>query len=148
MPNHWIFTCNPKRWDVWSFLEDGNSLSDIENWSVSRYLDDMAEGDDAALWVAGEKRGVYAVGVIAGAPHDGTGSDYWVDEQDGARRREYIPLDLHTDLSDKPLLAEELKVDPRFADATVITFPRAGNPHRLNDRQWQAIIEGVRSLEG
>lgn len=128
MPNHWIFTCNPKRWDVRSFLEDGNSLSDIENWSVSRYLDDMAEGDDAALWVAGEKRGVYAVGVIAGAPHDGTGS--------------------HTDLSDKPLLAEELKVDPRFADATVITFPRAGNPHRLNDRQWQAIIEGVRSLEG
>jgi len=57
MPNHWISTCNPKRWDIWGFLDDGNSLSDIENWSVSRYFVDMAEDEDAVLWVAGEKRG-------------------------------------------------------------------------------------------
>lgn len=144
MPNHWISTCNPKRWDIWGFLDDGNSLSDIENWSVSRYFVDMAEDEDAVLWVAGEKRGVYAVGIIAGVPHDGTGGEYWVDEHDGARRRDYIPLGRHTDVSERPLLAEELKVDPRFADATVITFPRAGNPPRLDDRQWQAM----RELEG
>jgi hypothetical protein len=141
MPNHWIVTCNPKRWDIWQYLAEGGTMAEIDAWSVTRYFAELQPGDDVALWIAGKDRGVYAVGTITGTPFLATGDEHWTDEADRNRQRRYLPISLGHDLTDAPLLAADLKEDPRFADATVLTFPRAGNPHRLDQRQWQAIAD-------
>lgn len=141
MPQHWIVTCNPKRWDFFGFLAEGNSVKDIDAWSVATRFDEVAKGDDVALWVTGPKRGVYAVGLVEGAPRLDTGDAHWVDPDDGARPRRFIPISLEIDLTSNPILAAELQTDPRFADATVISFPRGANPHRINDLQWRAIAD-------
>ena len=138
LPDHWLFTCNPKRWDVWRFLGEGRSLGEIHNWTFSRRSVTPALGDDAALWITGCKRGVYAVGKIDGHLSPGSGGDYWMNEDDHLAERNFVPLNL-CDLSDDPIEGAELKADPRFADATIITFPTGANPHKLNDVQWQAI---------
>lgn len=145
MPNHWILTCNPKRWDIWGWLADGKSLTDIEKWSVVQHFAELTDGDDVALWVSGPERGVYAIGTIAGSPSPDEGDEHWLDADDRRRQRHYVPIVLSLDLSSSPIPGDELKGDSRFADATVITFPRGGNPHRLDDRQWQAISDRLPS---
>lgn len=143
MPNHWILTCNPKRWGFFEYLAKGNKVTDIKEWSVATRLDQVTKGDDVALWVTGPKRGVYAVGVVEGSPGLGIGDEHWVDPSDVGRQRRFLPIKLTTDLTLNPVLGTELRTDPRFADATVITFPRGANPHRLDDRQWQAIVDQI-----
>ena len=34
MPNHWLFTCNPDRWNVWGYFEAGHSLTELNGWSM------------------------------------------------------------------------------------------------------------------
>ena len=141
MPNHWIVTCNPNRWGFFDFLAKGNKVTDIESWSVATRFDQVAKGDDLALWVTGPKRGVYAVGTVRGPPSLDTGDEHWVDPADAAKQRRFLPIKLTTDLTSNPLMGVDLKADPRFAAATVITFPRGGNPHKLDDLQWQVIAD-------
>ena len=143
MPNHWVVTCNPKRWDIWAFLDEGSSVLDIEGWSVVQHLQNLNQGDDIALWVTGADRGIYAIGTIKGEPAGASGDEYWVEDTDRRRPRSFVPLRFTTDLTQSPILGSELKGDPRFADATVITFPRGGNPHRLSGLQWEAITDRI-----
>ena len=101
----------------------------------------IAAGDDAVLWITWPKRGVHAVGHITGEAMPDQGDEFWIDQKDRNRTRDFAPLCFDQDLSANPRSGEDLKSDPRFADATVITFARRANPHRLNDRQWQAIAD-------
>jgi hypothetical protein len=52
-----------------------------------------------------------------------------------------VDLDLEVSLLDAPILATELRTDPRFAEASIIRAPRHANPHRLRRREWKAIAE-------
>lgn len=56
---HWLVQSNPAKWRVREFFADGNQL---EGWSVTRYRDQIQEGDDVALWLAGRDAGVVALG--------------------------------------------------------------------------------------
>jgi hypothetical protein len=143
MSRHWLVTCNPNRWDIFEFLDNGNTVGDIDSWSVVQSFDEMQVGDDVALWITGDERGVYAVGRITGAPSLVSGDPYWVDEADRSRQRMSVPVEFDVDLIDAPILASDLMDDPRFMDASVITFPRGGNPHRLTDAQWDVITERI-----
>jgi hypothetical protein len=116
-------------------------LSDIKSWSIATRFDEIAKGDDVAVWVSGPARGVYAVGEVTGLPVYDEGDEYWQDSADRAKRRRFLPIQITTDLTEAPITGEDLKSDSRFADSTVITFPRGANPHHLDDVQWQAIAD-------
>ena len=141
MKNHWILTCNPERWRFFEFLADGNAISDIGSWSVVRYVDLISAGDDVALWVTGNDRGVYATGRIAGVPEYDQGGDYWAESRDRDRSRYFVPIELDHDLTSTPILGRQLAADPRFARASVLRVPWAGNPHQVTDGEWEVISE-------
>jgi len=64
--NTWIFQGVPTRYDVAEKLKEGTE----ETWLVSRFREEIAVGDIAYLWRAGEqnKRGIYGWGTIIGKP--------------------------------------------------------------------------------
>jgi hypothetical protein len=61
---HWLVQGNPAKWRVHEFFADGNQL---DNWSITRYRDQIQEGDDVALWLAGREAGVVALGTATGS---------------------------------------------------------------------------------
>jgi hypothetical protein len=135
----WVLQANPKVFDISSFL-DGTDT--IENWSVSRYLDDIREGDRVVFWVSGEQAGVYALGEVTGAPFEGE-----VDQAnllDASHDwRWLVPIELTVELWDAPVLRSDLKADDRFADESIIRIPGAANPHPLSTSAFTAILERV-----
>lgn len=142
MAGHWLFVCNPDRWDIWSYLADGNGMRDF-GWSVKRYLEEIEPGDDAALWITGKHRGVYAIGRVTGSPTPDHGDEYWTDPDEEMETRHFAALDLGAGLFGDPVLASDLATDPRFTEATVLTQPWAAVPHRLTGDQWLAITDRV-----
>jgi predicted RNA-binding protein with PUA-like domain len=137
---HWLVQSNPAKWRVQEFFADGNQL---ESWSITRYRDQIQKGDDVALWLAGRDAGVVALGVVTGEVEDVPGADdsYWADPADAAAVRMSMPLRLTEVFLDAPITREELRQDPRFAAATILSQPFAGNPFLLTDEEWAAILD-------
>jgi hypothetical protein len=138
---HWLVQGNPAKWRVHEFFADGNQL---ESWSITRYRDQIQEGDGVALWLAGQDGGVVALGTVTGVVEDVFGGDvdpYWVRRQDAEAVRMRMPLRLTDLFLDDPITREELGYDPRFAGAAILSQPFAGNPFPLTDDQWAAIVD-------
>jgi hypothetical protein len=137
---HWLVQSNPARWRVREFFADGNQL---DGWSITRYRDQIQEGDDVALWLSGRDAGVVALGVVTGDVEDVVGLDdsYWTDPADAEAVRMWMPLRLTEVFLDAPMTREELRHDRRFAGATILSQPFAGNPFLLTDEQWAAILD-------
>jgi hypothetical protein len=145
---HWLVQGNPAKWRVHEFFADGNQL---DNWSITRYRDQIQEGDDVALWLAGRDGGVVALGTVTGEVEDVFGGDmdpYWVRREDADAVRMRMPLRLTELFLDDPITREELGHDPRFAGAAVLSQPFAGNPFPLSDDQWAAIVDHHGQLSG
>jgi predicted RNA-binding protein with PUA-like domain len=143
---HWLVQSNPTKWRVREFFADGNQL---ESWSITRYRDQIQEGDDVALWLAGPDAGVVALGVVTGDVEDVPGDDdpYWTDRADAEAVRMRMPLRLTEVFLDAPVTREELRHDQRFAGATILTQPFAGNPFLLTDEEWAAILDHHRTSD-
>jgi EVE domain len=137
---HWLVQGNPAKWRAHEFFADGNQLN---SWSITRYRDQIQQGDDVALWLAGPHAGVVALGTVIGAVEDvfGDPDPYWVRREDAEAVRIRMPLRLGELFLDNPITREELRYDPRFAGATILQQPFAGNPFRLTDDQWAAIVD-------
>lgn len=138
----WIFQCNPEtHWfPAW---EAYRNREPIEWWDALRNYQNgvMHQGDPAGIWIAGKGAGLYAAGEI-GDPLDvyfdsippGEG---W-NPDDVGKGRWWIRLQRMRWL-DQPILRTELKQDPRFRDAEIMTWPRLANAFRTTDAQWCAI---------
>jgi hypothetical protein len=67
-PRVWIFQANPNLFDLVGYLKLPSTRPGlIDSWSVSRYADEIADGDTVLLWSAGDAAGIYATGTIVGA---------------------------------------------------------------------------------
>ena len=137
---NWILQGNPERYDVLADLQAGTP---IEAWSITRHIHDVAKDDRAALWVSGRGRsGVYALGRVTGPPYEGhvSGSGWRRPEDHGATMW-FCPVIFDEVLLDDPVPRDELKTDPRFAHARILTQPQAGNPFSLTDDEWAVLEE-------
>ncbi|WP_037705858.1 hypothetical protein [Streptomyces sp. AA1529] len=134
--NAWLLTCNSEVFDLESFLKDGHEL---RSWSVVRYRSEMAEGDNIAMWLTGPHGGLVGRGRLTGAPaqESPSASEYW--RQDPGTRW-YAPLRIDEWLQ-QPVPRSQFTSDPRFGDTNTLRTLFAGNPHRLNEEQWQAFNE-------
>lgn len=146
----WLFKANPAVWDIGTALRDGTEL---DWWRLARtYRAELVEpGHSCAMWVSrGDRRfasGVWAVGTVTGAVHEGCGDPrdpLWRDE--GARRqlRPRVPVRL-TPLA-RPVLREEFRDDPRLEHAEVMRVPRMGNPAALTPVEWRALLDHIEGL--
>ncbi len=142
--SYWIFQGNPTYWRVFDYLaKHGRGELKKWDWSARRYIDEIAPGDAAVLWMSGDRasRGVYAAGRVTGVPYLAPfeADEFWGNPADARKKRFHVPMNLEIDLIDDPILAVELIADARFHDASIVRQPRAANPHRLTKRQWSAI---------
>jgi hypothetical protein len=53
--NYWIFKCNPELYRIDDRLNDPNP---VITWKVSRYRDEIKDGDTAFIWKTGDDRGI------------------------------------------------------------------------------------------
>ncbi|HEX9713987.1 MAG TPA: EVE domain-containing protein [Actinomycetota bacterium] len=143
----WLFQANPARWRVFDYIrEHPDELNRPWTWSCWRYRDEVAPGDRCALWVSGraEARGVYAIGRLTGRPFvEVEDSEYWTDPAERTRPRWHVEMRFDHWLLEDPILAVELRRDPRFAGASILRTPRFANPHPVTPAQWGAIEDLV-----
>jgi len=139
---HWLLQNNPRKWRLAEFLEE-HTLDELGAWSVTRYLDQVSASDDLVMWLTGSDAGVIALGHATGPPYEAAGAAdaYWEDPEQADRARWWLPLQLTEVFPDAPVTREELRHDPRFAQAAILRQPWAGNPFPLSDAEWQAILD-------
>jgi hypothetical protein len=139
--NLWMLQCSPQVWDVFSWWADGDG--DFDSWTISRHLEEIDAGDRFVLWVGGDNAGVYAIGAVTGSANftQMTGDPYWKKPPKGAVHA--VPLTVERYLFDVPITKATLAADPDFSDATILRMPRTGNPIRMTDRQWDAVMRHV-----
>ncbi|WP_052060621.1 protein NO VEIN domain-containing protein [Rhodococcoides fascians] len=140
----WVFKCNPKTWDLKSFMADGHTL--IDSWSVANnYRSELIQhGQRVIFWVSGAEdgampRGIWGYGWTTGTPdfvaHPSEG--YWVDDDKRIDAHSFAPTDLH--LLDAPLTSAELKQIKVLDNLEVLRQPFASNPSWVNQSQLAAI---------
>jgi 5-methylcytosine-specific restriction enzyme A len=135
---YWILQANPRRYRFFDALRDGY---EITSWSVAHLQNEIAPGDEFALWVSGEARGVYALGVVTEpAEYRQDDDPYWTDPADATTPGWEVGIRIREAFVDSPILADDLARDPRFADALILRMPGGRNPFRLTEDQWQVIL--------
>jgi predicted RNA-binding protein with PUA-like domain len=144
---HWLLQNNPRRWRLAEFLEE-HTLDELGAWSITRYLDQVNAGDDLAMWQTDSNAGVIALGHATGPPYEAAGAAdaYWEDREQADRTRWWLPLQLTEVFLDAPVTREELRHDPRFAQAAILRQPWAGNPFLLRMRNGKRSSIGTRAL--
>src|SRR4051794_718088 len=103
----WLIQCNPKVWDVWAWWE--NEDTNIDNWTISRRIDEISRGDRFAFWIGGKEAGVYALGTVAGnpgRPYRVRRGGYWIRPPKGEVRD--IPLRVKHYFFDAPIRKADL----------------------------------------
>jgi predicted RNA-binding protein with PUA-like domain len=138
---HWLLQGNPERWRLADFLAE-RGPEELTTWSVTRYRHEVQPGDHLALWRTGSDAGVIALGEVTGPVYEAAGAadEYWQDMDQAERTQWWLPLQLTEVFLDTPVPREELRHDPAFAQAAILRQPFAGNPFRLSDAEWTAIV--------
>jgi predicted RNA-binding protein with PUA-like domain len=140
----WVFKCNPKTWDLETFVADGHTH--IEDWSVANnYRSELIQhGQRALFWVSGAEdgampRGIWGYGWTTGRrrfvaqPYEG----YWEDDDKRIDSQWYVDTDLH--LLDAPVTSAELKQIDRLSDLEVLRQPYGSNPSWVSQTELAAI---------
>ncbi|OZE87209.1 hypothetical protein CH298_17790 [Rhodococcoides fascians] len=140
----WVFKCNPKTWDLKTFLADGHAH--IESWSVANnYRSDLIQhGQRALFWVSGAEsgampRGVWGYGWTTGTPEFVAQSSegYWVDDDKRIDSHRFAPTDLH--LLKAPLMSADLKQIKELGNLEVLRQPNGSNPSWVSESELAAI---------
>jgi EVE domain len=138
----WVVKASPDIFDVEAAIADG--AVPFESWRLapSYRVALVAVGDAVVLWVSGPDAGILAAGTVTGRPYvTQGGTRYWVDVEEKAKLRPYLPVEL---VPIHKIGRRELMSDARFHDAEVVRAPQMSNPSYLT----QDELEVVRDLMG
>lgn len=122
---HWIFQANPRRFDIERRLRDPNPAT---TWTVSRYKSQIAPGDHAFIWQAGERRGILAIMRVDSDPAEMLelpGEErYWSDRADSRLACRV----LGTFVARFPLVSvDRILAVPGLRDLLILRFYQATN---------------------
>ncbi len=142
--NYWIFKCNPEYYRLDDRLDDPEPNS---TWRVTRYKDEIKEGNIAFIWVVGNKkvRGIRAVVRIDSLPVD-------MDEIE-TEKSYYTKLDFArikrvkiTFLDRFPLVsAETLKNIPRLSNLSVFHGVQQPTNHKVSNEEGDFLVQYINS---
>jgi hypothetical protein len=140
----WIIQCNPTVWKVFDWWETEDD--ELDNWTISRRIEEVSRGDRFAFWIGGREAGVYAMGKVSDdpeGPYRSRGGGYWVSPPKG----DVWDLGLRVEryFFDAPIRKAELAADPQFRSALVLRMPRTANPIPLTGKQWSALERHART---
>ena len=139
----WIFQANPSKYDIL------NAFTDIEDeFTTTRYIKQIQQGDNALLWISGKEAGIYAIGKIIRTaiikPDDAAGLERWKDKELGTRSIARVRLTYDTVL-DKPLLKEYIQCTPELWNLSILHFANATN-FKVTPAEWTTIQSLINSL--
>ena len=133
---YWLFQGNPKYYRVL------NAIADFEQmpWLVTRYGKEMNIGEGVLVWVSGKEAGIYATAEIVSLAEkleDIPDRNYWIDKSRLGIKPQAI-IRFTAKFIEKPLLREQLKLDPVLKDLLVIRAPNSTN-FKVTPQQWQRV---------
>jgi hypothetical protein len=136
---YWVFQGNPKLWDFEEMLSRATPFQ--ENWTTSKYREEMSEGDTVYIWQSGEQAGIYAVARIVSEPYEVTNAVASEAQSGPAHQRDgdHPPgarLELPTDARRGRRDSGDARSDPRWHchRGRRRCVLRAGGVHRGNSR--------------
>jgi hypothetical protein len=135
----WLLQCNPRKWRIFDYLAAGN---EIGSWSVGRYLDRPAAGDDFALWLTGPHGGVGAFGTVQAPAQTVDGSwdrEFWADQEQLDGISWSLPIRVTDEFLRNPIPRDQIRADPRLAAMQVLRTPASTNPFPITDTEWAAL---------
>jgi 5-methylcytosine-specific restriction enzyme A len=137
----WILQSSPGRYRLQEALLDGFH---IRSWTVARYLQEIARGDEIAMWISGPDGGVYVLGhVTTSAELSAEEPDpYWVDPAENTDAAWHIGIQLGEPLAE-PIPRHVLAADSEFAGTAIMRMPGGGNPFPVTDAQWHALASRI-----
>ena len=136
-PRVWIFQATPGRFDLVEYLNQPSTrVGMIDSWSLSRYEDEIVDGDIVLLWSAGTAAGIYATGTIVGASFQREREEWEGDDAPATHLA--IRYKLERVLLDHPVLRRDLLDHPVLKDLSVIRQKRGTN-FPVTAGQWKAL---------
>jgi EVE domain len=133
---YWILQAKPEVYDALAALGDADSL---DRWRIARHRDDIAPGDEFALWISGRESGVYAFGVVTGpVVCDRDPDPFWQDPAEGSGLDWRVGIKIQ-ERPEHPILRNDRRADPGFADAAILRMPGGGNPFPVTAAEWQIL---------
>lgn len=140
----WVFQGNPKVFDIDDYL---SRYPELIYWRTPRYAADIAVGDRAFLWRAGNESGAIAIGIVVEPPTradrvkhpEALGDDLWIAERpDPAEKKTGIRIE-ELRVSPSEMVPRSLvKADSLLATTTLITMPNS-TVFRLSARETEAL---------
>jgi hypothetical protein len=128
---------NSQEWNLWKWWEDGDG--ELDCWTLTHRVKQLALGDDFALWMSGEEAGIYAHGKIIGNARRAR-----TDSRRHARRPRGepawdIPLATEGYLLESPIFHSKPAGDTHLRDALIRIASAEVDVISLNDSQWEAL---------
>jgi predicted RNA-binding protein with PUA-like domain len=130
--NTWIFQANPEKTDFIQRLPNF-SIGDIDDWSVTRYKDNIQVGDRVIIWQSGAQAGMYAVGEVISEVYTLEQPDPYTDND----QRTAVEFKL-TRVLQPPVLKATLRDHPVLQDLSILKTAQGTN-FRVTPEQWQAL---------
>ena len=109
-------------------------VGSIDQWNVSKFKDQMADGDKVVFWQSGKDGGLYAIGHLIGdvyeAPdfHDPENPGWWI---------KWI-LDKKLD---EPITRKVMESHPVLSKMQPIAPVHVGTNFKVTPEQWQAMMD-------
>jgi len=143
-PNVWIFQSNPKYYDLIKDFDDLSKMNSI--WPIRQYKNKIAKGDLALLWIAGQKRGIYAISDIISEPlmRKVNIDESWVNlkKTDETDYKELI-VDLgYMTVLEPPLLESELKTIIELSDLSIMR-QHNGTNFPVTESEWELLSKEI-----
>jgi len=137
----WIFQANPEKYDIFKALKD-ESIGSIIHWSVKQYANEIQKGDIALIWLSGKKAGIYFIAEIISMPimliEPESERKYWFDKTDKPEEELCVKLNIFQDLSENPVLRENIKNIERTKNLSIIRQPRGTN-FKVTFEEWEEL---------
>jgi predicted ATPase len=105
---------------------------------VSRFREEMHEGDPVILWQAGPEAGIYGLGELRNVPYQRKPDEQFF--ENGGETTEWGVDFTITDILDPPIKKADILEHPILGALNVIKGPQGTN-FRVTAEQWKAVTE-------
>jgi MoxR-like ATPase len=140
--NYWLFQGNPRRFLGMREWLAAKQVGTGEDWTASRYADEMRPGDEVVVWMSGPDGGICATAEL-------TGSSFERPNTRSSRARgatePAVPLRV-TRFVDPLISREECRSHDVLRDLEVLHVARATNYH-MSKQQWDAVMDLLSARE-
>jgi hypothetical protein len=137
----WLFQANPRYYDLAERLVSA-SANAADEWTVTRYRDEMRPGDPVVLWLAGPQAGIYALGELTGAPVEYTyASDEipkWITPNPAGPTTVWRVPFRYTHILPEPLRKPTFQEHAVLQHMMVLRVPNNTN-FKVTREEWEAI---------